>query len=95
MFLALLLACVGLWVCNIAYIVQLLIKERPGLACFFFFCGGGLFAFFHGWTTAREWNNQPMMIAWSVCLACFLVFFAIALIPFIFAILLIRLRFMH
>lgn len=81
MLLALLLCCVGLSICTIAYVIQLLIKDRPGLAVFVFFCGGGLIGFVHGWTTAREWNNQPMMIAWTLCLVGSAVFFSLTLAP--------------
>jgi hypothetical protein len=78
---ALLLCCVGSSICTIAYVIQLLIKDRPGLALFFFFCGGGLFAFVHGWTTVRDWNNQPMMIAWTLCLVGSAALFLLTLAP--------------
>ena len=51
-------------------------KDRVGLAAVFFFTGGigQICAYFHGWSTAREWNNRRLMVAWTVILVVFILF---------------------
>jgi hypothetical protein len=74
--LSFILAALGISVCYFAYLIQLIMKDRVGLAAVFFFTGGigQICAYFHGWSTAREWNNRRLMVAWTVILVVFILF---------------------
>ena len=63
-------------VCNLTVIVQMCMHDAVVLALIgFFICG--FIPFFYGWAKANEWDNVPLMIAWSVCNVCLIVTWAI------------------
>jgi hypothetical protein len=61
----------GVLVCFLTFVAQLFMHGETGwgiatlLMCGL--CGiGTIFAFFFGWSKADEWDNAPLMLAWTL-----------------------------
>jgi putative ABC transport system permease protein len=85
-----LVAAIGMVPCLVLVLIQMFKRGRSGLGitCLVLLCcgWGELIAFVYGWTNAKAWNIQKIMLAWTVCWAvcivAWLMWVATAAAPF-------------
>lgn len=71
----------GSTICSLTVLVRIFVKGEVGVgcACFLPFVGS-LILFFYGWSKAEEWEQQRLMMAWTVCIVLGIVYGAVFLI---------------
>lgn len=66
---------VGTSVCALVLLIQMCLRRRWGMAiACAATCGFG-FMYFYGLATMEEWNNEPMMLSWTLCILGFIATF--------------------
>ncbi|HEX5443238.1 MAG TPA: hypothetical protein VFW87_05400 [Pirellulales bacterium] len=72
---------VGASLCSITVLIRIFVKGETGVGCACFIpLAGPLILFFYGWSKAEEWEQQRLMLAWSICILLDILYTVIFLI---------------